>query len=76
MSYTLVGNSYVYIPWTDPILINGEYTAPVSKTFTIFGQLSSLNLSPSVPIRGTWDVANNRLVGDITSSLSNGNTLT
>lgn len=53
MSYTLVGNSYVYIPWTDPILINGEYKAPTYKNFTIFGELSSLDLNPSVPIGGT-----------------------
>lgn len=75
MSYTLVGNTYVYIPWSEPILVNGEYTVPVSKTFTIFGQLSNLNVSPGIPVGGTWDVANNELVGTIASELSNGGTL-
>lgn len=75
MSYTLVGTSYVYIPWTEPILICNDSSGDTfngTRTFLIYLELSSLTLNPSRPIGGHWDVAQNKLIGPITSVLSDG----
>ena len=79
MSYTLVGDSYVYVPWTEPIQVTTveEPTAPViTRTFLIYAELPLLTLEPSTPSGGTWNSTTNKLVGPITSTLNTGETVT
>ena len=77
MSYTIVGPTSVYVPWTEPILIRNSrdiapdtYDDATTRTFLIFLELPDINLVPSRPTGGAWNVTENRLVGDIASELS------
>jgi len=75
MSYTLIGKTTVYIPWTEPILISGDISSSDikgSKAFPIYTDVSSLSLDISKPVGGTWDLTTNKLTGNISSSLSDG----
>jgi len=76
MSYTIVGPTSVYVPWTEPILIRNSrdiapdtYDDATTRTFLIFLELPDINLVPSRPAGGAWNVTENRLVGDIASEL-------
>lgn len=76
MSYTIVSASTTYVPWTEPILIKTTkdvapetYDDATTRTFLIYLELPDADLTPSVPIGGTWNVTENRLIGTITSEL-------
>lgn len=81
MTYTLVGNSYTYVPWTEPILVTdtdasgGGFTYKNSRTFVIYAEIPSLSLEVSIPTGGRWDYQTNKLVGQVTSTLSDGSTV-
>lgn len=72
MTYTIVGNTYIYVPWTEPIQIT-NIKNKITRTFTIYLELSSRSVTPGLPEGGYWDSERNILTGDITSILSNGN---
>lgn len=83
MSYTIVGPTSVYVPWTEPLLINGsseetpdaDYDPATTRTFLIYLELPDLRYSPSRPTGGRWDIVNNILEKPITSNIldENGN---
>lgn len=59
MSYTIVGPTSVYVPWTEPILIRSSrdiapdtYDDATTRTFLIFLELPDINLVPSRPTGG------------------------
>lgn len=72
MTYTIVGNTYIYVPWTEPIQIT-NIKNKITRTFTIYLELSSRSVTPGLPEGGYWDSERNILTGDIISILSNGN---
>lgn len=76
MSYTIVSSSQVYVPWTEPLLIKTDkdivpttYDDATTRTFLIYLELPDIDLVPSKPTGGTWNVSHNALEGTITSEL-------
>lgn len=70
MSYAIVGNNTVYQNWTEPIPINAPDTSH-TKTFQNYLELESLDLNPSTPTGGTYDVEHDTITGDVVSTLAN-----
>lgn len=90
MSYTLVDNTQVYIPWTEPICMSGGSSddsgedggetptpSPEVKSYRVFTIYTNrpIGVTPGTPEGGTWDKTSNKLVGYITSVDSQGNTV-
>lgn len=70
MTYTIVGQSHVYVPWTEPVAVSTVSRDEIidsSRTFQIYLEVDTLSATISIPTGGTWDVRNNRLVGPIKS---------
>lgn len=74
MTYTIVGPETVYVNWTEPLLVHstGEQGGEglpkgMTRTFLIYAEYPSRNVTLSRPQGGHWDAENNLLTGNITS---------
>lgn len=74
MTYTMVSTSTVYVPWTEPVLLGEAGSGPqpstfddaTTRTFLIFLELPSLNITPTRPIGGNWNTQDNILYNNPT----------
>lgn len=62
MSYTIVGDNYTIVPWTDPIAINKPEDS-TSRSFTIYLNAYSTTDSIPKPTGITWNTTTNKLEG-------------
>ena len=85
MSYTIVGTNITYVPWTEPVCISGGNTGDGStdstsdlryRLFTVYGYASTEVTDPGIPKGGTWNTTSEKLTGLVSSSASNGSTIT
>lgn len=85
MSYTIVGTNITYVPWTEPVCISGGSTGDGStdstsdlryRLFTVYGYASTEVTDPGIPKGGTWNTTSEKLTGLVSSSASNGSTIT
>jgi len=74
MTYTMVSTSTVYVPWTEPVLLGEAGSGPqpstfddaTTRTFLIFLELPSLNITPTRPVGGNWNTQDNILYNNPT----------
>lgn len=83
MTYTIVGPETVYVNWTEPLLVHstGEQGGEglpkgMTRTFLIYAEYPSRNVTLSRPQGGHWDAENNLLTGNITSVVTPDNSET